>query len=257
MSLTILSSLGNEAHFNHMSISDSAAALLPPIAMIYTKVMNTLLMFFIIKQSINLRSCTKFAYLPVPYSYPVRNSNKHESFLHYVSYLLRYIVLSVTYWLLLLNFLLIAIINPGLLNPGPRMLSVAFQNVQGLIPFGQLQDEHPALDITKTIELNHFLTEQKPDILVLNETWLKPSISDLEVVPQDYKIFRLDRSPQTHPPCPTNPNLYRRNGGGALIAVKSDLMIESKLVTLKCRAEILSIELTLDDGKKNHNLHLL
>ncbi|NQZ52356.1 MAG: hypothetical protein HRT95_19945, partial [Moritella sp.] len=250
MSLTILSNLANEAHFNHMSISDSANFLLPPIAIIYTKVMNIFLTFFIIKRSINFPNCTNFAFLPVPYSHSSYNENRHKSFLACILYLSRYIALSIMHWLLLLNFLLIAIINPGLLNPGPNMLSVAFQNVQGLIPFGQLQDEHPALDITKTIELNHFLTEQKPDILVLNETWLKPSISDHEVIPQEYKIFRLDRSSQTHPPCPTNPNLYRRNGGGALIAVNSDLKIESKLVTLKCRAEILSIELTLDDGKK-------
>ena len=43
-------------------------------------------------------------------------------------------------WYFLLNFLLITLVNPGLLNPGPNSLSVYYQNVQGLIPFSSLAD---------------------------------------------------------------------------------------------------------------------
>ena len=46
-------------------------------------------------------------------------------------------------WLFTLNFLLIAVVNPSLLNPGPQSLSVLYQNVQGLIPVSQLSSDHP------------------------------------------------------------------------------------------------------------------
>ena len=46
---------------------------------------------------------------------------------------------------LTIHFLLIAIVNPSMLNPGPSSsnLSVYYQNVQGLIPFSNLGDSHP------------------------------------------------------------------------------------------------------------------
>ena len=83
--------------------------------------------------------------------------------------------------LLLLNFLLIGIVNPSILNPGPNPLRVCYQNVQGLIPFSQLDKSQPSLDKTKIFELNAFININKPDILILNETCLKNL----------YKIVRL------------------------------------------------------------------
>ena len=55
--------------------------------------------------------------------------------------------------LVILNFLLIGICNPSLLNPGPNKLKVYFHNVQGLIPFSHLSDPNPKLDSTKIFEL--------------------------------------------------------------------------------------------------------
>ena len=57
-------------------------------------------------------------------------------------------------WLCLINLALIIIINPSLLNPGPKFpkskdLTVAFQNVTGLIPFKELGKTHPTLDTIK------------------------------------------------------------------------------------------------------------
>ena len=75
--------------------------------------------------------------------------------------------------ILLLNFLLIGICNPSMLNPGPEKLKVSYQNVQGLIPVSQLGESHPKLNTTKIFELNAFLHHSKPDVLMLNETWLK------------------------------------------------------------------------------------
>ena len=51
-------------------------------------------------------------------------------------------------------FLLIAMVNPSMKNPGPGNLSIFYQNVQGLIPFSSLGKEHPVLDRTKIFELN-------------------------------------------------------------------------------------------------------
>ena len=78
----------------------------------------------------------------------------------------------------LLNFLALAIINPSMKNPGPRSknLSIMYQNVQSLIPFAYLGDNNPVLDNTKLFELQANIYFHKPNIVVINETWLKDSI---------------------------------------------------------------------------------
>ena len=64
------------------------------------------------------------------------------------------LIMNLFYWAMSLNFILITIINPGLLNPGPKNnLSVLYHNVQGLIPFGELSDKNPSLNNTKLLEL--------------------------------------------------------------------------------------------------------
>jgi hypothetical protein len=45
--------------------------------------------------------------------------------------------------------------------------------------------------------------------------------------------------------------LFRTNGGGVLIGIKHDLDIVSKEIPVKCRAEILSIELADKIGRKS------
>ena len=149
------------------------------------------------------------------------------------------------------NSLLVIIFNPSLLNPGPQTtLTVTSFNAQGLIPFSQLACEHPTLDNTKLFELHHYLYSHKPDILMLNETWLKKSISNSEVIPSTYKTFRLDRTHKTHPLDPQNPRKFRKFGGGVLIAVRCDLDVISTSIEYKCSAELLGITLKFTDGKK-------
>ena len=122
--------------------------------------------------------------------------------------------------------------------------------MQGLIPFGCLTDLHPNLDNTKIYELQAYILKNNPDVIILNETWLKPSILNTEILPSDYNVFRLDKSIQSHPIDPINPNKFRRNGGGVLIAVNSKLSLQSKVVPIKCAAELLAIEFTLPDSTK-------
>ena len=155
-------------------------------------------------------------------------------------------------WIFGLNIILITVINPGIVNPGPNNnLKVYFQNVQGLIPFGELKNDHPMLDTTKCFELLSYLKNSKIDIAILNETWLKKSILDNEVLPaSQFKIFRCDRSKRTHPADPNNATKFRRNGGGVLIAVRTDLQITSKEIKLGGGAEISAVEFTNPTGMK-------
>ena len=166
------------------------------------------------------------------------------------------IISFVIVWTHLLNFCMICIVNPSLLNPGPQSrentTKVYYQNVQGLIPISNLNNKNPEMNTTKLLEIQAHILKKGYDIIILNETWLKPSIHDNEILPYDqYKIFRLDRSRKTHPTEPKNSSTkFRNNGGGVLIAIKNDLEVTTKIVNINCAAEILSIEITLPNKTK-------
>ena len=152
--------------------------------------------------------------------------------------------------LFILKFLLIGICNTSLLNPGPNSLNVCYQNVQGLIPFSQLSCQQPQLDQTKKYELNSYLALHKPDIFLLNETWLKKSIKNCEIIDQtNYDVYRNDRSQATHPTDPNNPSKFRKFGGGVLIAVRSDLEATVKRISVRKGAEMIAVELTIGSNK--------
>ena len=88
------------------------------------------------------------------------------------------ILSQILLFLLLLNFLLIGIVNPSLLNPGPNSLKICYQNVQGLIPIKDLTLKQPSLNVTKIYELNSYININNPDIIMLNETWLRKCVDD-------------------------------------------------------------------------------
>ena len=162
-----------------------------------------------------------------------------------------------TLWLVSINLFLIVFVNPAIVNPGPTSrakeanLSVYFQNVRGLIPFTELGKPSPMLDNTKLFELQQYLFINNIDIVLLNETWLINDIKNNEIFPNNtYKTFRMDRSIITHPPDPNNPDKFRRNGGGVLIALRSDLAIKSKKIKIDVNAEVLALELSFSSGKK-------
>ena len=58
-----------------------------------------------------------------------------KNFLHRKASRLSRMFTFVVLGLLLLNFLLIGICNPSLLNPGPSCIKVSYQNVQGFYPY--------------------------------------------------------------------------------------------------------------------------
>ena len=140
----------------------------------------------------------------------------------------------------------------SLVNPGPaNRISVVYQNVQGLIPFSNLTDNCPNLDVTKITELQFNVSVNKPDVIILNETWLKSSILDSEIFNLEaYKVFRLDRSQKTHPPDPHDPKKFRKYGGGVLIAIKTQLVVQTNYIELKSKSEFLAVEFKLNDSTK-------
>ena len=151
-------------------------------------------------------------------------------------------------WLAVLNMVLIVISNPSILNPGPsKDFSVLYQNVRGFVPFNSLGASSLPLDMDKLLDFQSYIFEKKPDLVILNETWLTKDHLDNEVFPNNtYTVFRVDRSQKTHPLDANNPNKFRRKGGGVLIAVKADLAIETKEIKIiRSKAEILSVELKL------------
>ena len=155
------------------------------------------------------------------------------------------VVTQFTWGLLFLKILLVVISNTSLLNPGPdNNFSVMYQNVRGFVPFSSLGSSHPQLDTTKLLEFQSHVYEHEPDLIVLNETWLSKTHLDSEILDNaSYKIFRLDRTLKSHPMDPNHPTKYKKHGGGVLIAVRTTADVESKVVTTKCGAEILSVEL--------------
>eukprot|EP00116_Pleurobrachia_bachei_P002625 sb/3462887/ len=145
----------------------------------------------------------------------------------------------------------VVISNVSILNPGPRHLKVLYNNVQGLVRTGHLDSDSPPLDMTKVGEIQGFIYMHKYDIIILNETWLKPKISSNCIFPRNFKIYRIDRSEHSHPHDPTNPKKFRRNGGGVLIAHREDLDVSSfRFSKVSVRAELLSILLSFPSGKK-------
>ena len=115
-----------------------------------------------------------------------------------------------------------------------------------------LASENHPLNMTKLHELQGFLFSNKLDTLILNETWLKKSVLDDEILPDSYEIFRLDRTLATHPWDKNQPKKFRKNGCGVLIAHRNDLNITSNKISLvKAQAKLLSVIFKLPNGKNS------
>ena len=162
-----------------------------------------------------------------------------------------------------ISLILIVICNCSILNPGSNINTNSssdscfkifyqnMQNVHGFITYGSLGNKYPVINFTKLLEFQAYVSINQPDIIVLNETWLKHTITDAEIFPNnDYKIFRVDRIADSHPPDPNISNKFKQNGGGILIAVNNCLDMKPKSLKSSSKAEILSILLQLKNNKK-------
>ena len=161
---------------------------IPTVTITFLKYINilyvTLFKLLIIQQAYNDSSV-------IPYLKSGINSIKN------------FVLTSLSLYITLINITLIIVNNCSMLNPGPvnpNALSVFYQNIQGLITFSSIASDQPSLNINKILELNSYIASNHPDIVVLNETWFKESVKNSEFFPDnDYKVFTLDRSVNTHP----------------------------------------------------------
>ena len=115
------------------------------------------------------------------------------------------------------------------LNPGPDCIKFYLQNVRSSKAFtanGSSSECKIALlcDIAYGYDL---------DIICLTETWLNESISNLEILPYGYNIFRNDR--------------HNRKGGGTLIAVKS-ILSSRVVITAPTSIECIVVEVDLSSS---------
>ena len=121
-----------------------------------------------------------------------------------------------------------------MLNPGLGPLKICYQNVQGLIPIKDLTLKQPSLNITKICELNAYINIYRPDVIMLNETWLKKSVNDHEIIKdKNFSIFRNDRTQASHPSDPNNPKKFKKIEGGVLIAIMSDTQADIKHLSVR------------------------
>ena len=153
---------------------------------------------------------------------------------------LKKLLCSLSFWCVSMNMVLLVMCFPGIKNPGP-CFTVLYANVRGFVAPGKLYDPIPSLCTEKVLSFQAYIFDKNPSLVILNETWLTNEHFDNEIFPNgSYKVFRVDRCFKTHPP--------KDKGGGVLIAVRSDLVVESKSVGVKCGAEILSIELKIGNN---------
>ena len=247
MALSIEISLNKNVSLNQKTSSHTASEMYSTVntSSLRDYINNCFIILILYTLKKNLNQNTTFSTSSIGRFMTRIRSRKHFSSVPAAKY---------TFWIALLNLILIIICNPAILNPGPIQekpkLSVFYQNVRGFIPPTELGKSNPMLNMDKVIEFQSYVSEKKPDIVVLNETWLSKNINASELFPdQTYKIFRRDRILKSHPIDPDNPGKFKRNGGGILIAIKSNLDCESLKIKEKAKAEILSVEIRLKSGK--------
>ena len=242
---TATSSGAAACDYSYLNLTSPVSSKLAP----YTKLLSAILTCYVLLLNISHNgslNSLKYSLTLKSNKYPIRIFNKCTKRITAT-------IVHVVVWLHILNLLLVVISNPSMLNPGPNSinsLNIMHQNVQGLIPLSSLNDKNPLLNITKILELQSHIYLTKPDLIILNETWLKPSIADSEILPSGYNIFRMDRSNYTHPIDATHPKKFRKNGGGVLIAARCDFGMTVNQIGLKLPAAIISIELTNPNGQK-------
>lgn len=92
--------------------------------------------------------------------------------------------------------------------------------------------------VNKVAKLQLELAKTKVDIVVLTETYLNSLISSEEIFGSEYIVYRKDRSGKTS-----------RHGGGVLIVIRNSITAVIR-DDLNCKAELLFIDVVLDDNSK-------
>lgn len=111
-----------------------------------------------------------------------------------------------------------------------------YMNARSLKKFVHLQENQHISNLSKFQEL---LYSESVDRMFVTETWLNSSVSNKEILPNEYSIYRIDRS-------------HGRTGGGVLIAIKHCIFISCHQVSSISSAnlEAVAIECTLPNQTK-------
>ena len=165
-------------HLHYLAISQTLSN--PYFCNNYRGLLNTCflaLSTYILKKYISNQLDTKYQFKCI---FCIISSRRYTSFCSKMA-------TQYSYWVALINIILIIISNPSILNPGPiqkpSKVSVLYQNVQGFIPFGELGKVNPMLNTIKMANFQAYIFDKKRDIVLLNETWLSKNISDNEIFP--------------------------------------------------------------------------
>lgn len=137
---------------------------------------------------------------------------------------------------------------PSIVNPGPMRpnIKVSYCNAQGFILGSSMSSNRPIFQTNKLLEFQSSLHIDKPDIAIVNETWLNKHIHSNEIVNDEYyKCFRVDRSE-------SDKLKYDKKGGaGVMILCKNELSVNFRQIsTVRTRLPILAIEAKFPDKTK-------
>lgn len=122
-------------------------------------------------------------------------------------------------------------LNPGDRCKNQRSISVFYQNARSLKAL--LKNREEPNDYTcKLALLQDIVYSAKYDVVAISETWLNPSVTNSEILPHGYEIYRKDRD--------------NRTGGGVLLAVKENIAVKS---CLTLPGETVAIEIKLASNK--------
>ena len=115
-------------------------------------------------------------------------------------------------------------------------LSCMYMNARSLKKIIHVQENQYISNLSKFQEL---LYSESVDIMFVTETWLNSNVSNKEILPNGYNIFRTDRS-------------LGRTGGGVLIAIKHGIFINCHQVSSLSSAnlEAVAIDCTLPNHAK-------
>ena len=148
-----------------------------------------------------------------------------------------------------INLILIIIATPSIVNPGPAQnsLSVAYCNAQGFILMNSIGGSQPIFQTNKLLDFQNFVFSEKPDVVIVNESWLNCHINSNEIIEEKYyKMFRFDRQEND------KKRYKKKGGGGVFILVKQDLDIKTKLACVRNphSLPIVSVEIKFSDSSK-------
>ena len=90
--------------------------------------------------------------------------------------------------------------------------------------------------MNKVPQLHTFIESTDPDIVLGNESWLKPDISNSEVFPPGYNIFRKDRGLG-----------FKKTGGGVFIMVRQEFTCSEIQLDIDTDLELIFVEIRMKD----------